>query len=75
MKLFSIPDHPNELLEVIDSDDSPCIIVVNSNDVLSTFWSISRTNQIKNQHVFKCMILTYYPDRKLFIKLCDEILH
>jgi len=25
MKLFSIPDHPNELLEVIDSDDSPCI--------------------------------------------------
>jgi len=25
MKLFSIPGHPNELLEVIDSDDSPCI--------------------------------------------------
>jgi len=26
MKLFSIPGHSNELLEVIDSDDSPCII-------------------------------------------------
>jgi len=29
MKLFSIPGHPNELLEVIDSDDSSCITIYN----------------------------------------------
>jgi len=51
MKFF--PGHPNELLEVIDSDDSPCIID-SVLTIYTCFWQNSERGKISGKVVSLC---------------------